>query len=96
MAGLAYQGSFHRRWRQPGADRAEPFGRICRHARRRALTRSASSALRSPRRHCGPQQPRGEIRSWGILGGIAFLLLGVPGALLWAGLMTILAVLPMA
>ena len=32
----------------------------------------------------------------GILGGIAFRLLGVPGALLWAGLMTILAVLPVA
>jgi predicted PurR-regulated permease PerM len=32
----------------------------------------------------------------GIVGGIAFLLLGVPGALLWAGLMTILAVLPVA
>jgi predicted PurR-regulated permease PerM len=32
----------------------------------------------------------------GIVGGIAFLLLGVPSALLWAGLMTILAVLPVA
>jgi len=32
----------------------------------------------------------------GIVGGLAFLLLGVPGALLWAGLMTILAVLPVA
>ena len=32
----------------------------------------------------------------GIVGGLAFLLLGVPGALLWAGLMTVLAVLPVA
>jgi predicted PurR-regulated permease PerM len=32
----------------------------------------------------------------GIVGGIAFLLLGVPGALLGAGLMTVLAVLPVA
>jgi len=32
----------------------------------------------------------------GIVGGIAFLLLGVPGALLWAGLMTVLALLPVA
>lgn len=30
----------------------------------------------------------------GIVGGVTLLLLGVPGALLWAGLMTILAVLP--
>ena len=30
----------------------------------------------------------------GILGAIAFLLLGVPGAALWAGLMTVLALLP--
>ena len=30
----------------------------------------------------------------GILGGLAFLLLGVPGAALWAGLMTVLAFLP--
>jgi predicted PurR-regulated permease PerM len=32
----------------------------------------------------------------GIVGGVAFLLLGVPGALLWGGLMVILAVLPVA
>jgi predicted PurR-regulated permease PerM len=32
----------------------------------------------------------------GILGGIAFLLLGVPGPLLWGGLMAVLAILPVA
>jgi predicted PurR-regulated permease PerM len=30
----------------------------------------------------------------GLLGGLTFLLLGVPGAALWAGLMTVLALLP--
>ena len=32
----------------------------------------------------------------GMVGGMLFLLLGVPGALLWAGLMTVLSVLPVA
>jgi predicted PurR-regulated permease PerM len=32
----------------------------------------------------------------GVLGGLTFLLLGVPGALLWGGLMAVLALLPVA